>query len=440
MAIDLSSKKRKVEDNGSFETGMISSNFLLQPNDLRGIIEPLAKEQLLDIVLEASIRHPDVLDSVRSLVDGDVTQRKLFIRGLGWDTTTDNIRAIFSSYGELQEAIVIFDKATGKSKGYGFITFMHIDGAILALKEPSKLIDGRMTVTQLASTGTGGGSGPIRPIQSNADVSLRKIFVGNVPFDMPADRLLMHFLSYGEIEEGPLGFDKQTGKSKGYALFVYKTVEGANASLVDPVKMFDGAQMLCKMAAEGKRGKPVMPVVGGAGVVRLQGQTMMAGGARDIVGNRVALGGPQSTIPGSIPGSYPPGHSSFGGFSVDAATALGQSHSLNPSMQSSHGNPGLHSVGGQVGAAGFGGGLDDMYTRAAQFGNVPGYAGGVVPPFQMPPASAGLPSGVFVEGGGSYGVSAPAFQNQVHQQTGSSPGQRVPSRGGGMYQGMPRYY
>ncbi|MCI13635.1 heterogeneous nuclear ribonucleoprotein A3-like, partial [Trifolium medium] len=121
--------------------------------------------QLLDLLQSASLQHPNVLDAVRSVADRDTTRRKLFVRGLSGETTTDTLSSIFSSYGELDEAIVIFDKNTGRSKGYGFVVFKHVDGAILALKEPSKKIDGRMTVTQLAAAGSGSTGG---------DVSARK--------------------------------------------------------------------------------------------------------------------------------------------------------------------------------------------------------------------------------------------------------------------------
>jgi heterogeneous nuclear ribonucleoprotein A1/A3 len=39
---------------------------------------------------------------------------------------------------------------------------------------------------------------------------------------LTSERLLAHFASYGEIEERPLGFDKLTGKFRGFALFAYK--------------------------------------------------------------------------------------------------------------------------------------------------------------------------------------------------------------------------
>ena len=143
---------------------------------------------------------------------------------------------------------MILDKATGESKGYGFVTFRHVNGALLALKEPSKRINGRVTVTQLAAAGNSGSN--MNPV----DIALRKIYVANVPPDLPADKLLTYSSLYGEIEE--VGFDKQTGKSKEFALFVYKTAEGAQAALVDPVKTMEGRQLNCKLAiTDGKQGK-----------------------------------------------------------------------------------------------------------------------------------------------------------------------------------------
>ncbi|XP_020202300.1 UBP1-associated protein 2C [Cajanus cajan] len=248
-------KKRKVEENGdadspppqSRDEATVSAAATLSAEDIRKILQPLSSDQLVDLLQSASLRHPDVLDAVRAVADRDSTSRKLFVRGLAGETTTETLRGVFSAYGDLDEAIVIFDKATGRSKGYGFVVFRHVDGAILALKDPSKKIDGRMTVTQLAAAGGPGGSG---------DVSLRKVFVGNVPFELSSERLLDEFLKFGEVEEGPLGFDKSSGKTKGFAFFVYKTEEGARASLVEPLKTIDGHQVICKLAVDNKKAKP----------------------------------------------------------------------------------------------------------------------------------------------------------------------------------------
>jgi heterogeneous nuclear ribonucleoprotein A1/A3 len=71
--------------------------------------------------------------------------------------------------------------------------------------------------------------------------------VGNVPDDMKPATLTRFFFffssNYGDIEEGPGGFDRNTGKSKGYSLILYRTIEAANQALEDPVKSIDGHQL-----------------------------------------------------------------------------------------------------------------------------------------------------------------------------------------------------
>ena len=69
--------------------------------------------------------------------------------------------------------------------------------------------------------------------------------------DMEADRLLSLFSQYGEIEEGPIGFDKQSGRSRGFALFIFKSVDVIKRALEETMKMIDGHQMICKLVVEG---------------------------------------------------------------------------------------------------------------------------------------------------------------------------------------------
>lgn len=439
-------KKRKLEDNGGVDDVPIASRLSIE--DARKILESVTPEQMLEILQNAIVRHPDVLDQVRVIADRDTTQRKLFVRGLGWETTTEKIRSIFGNYGELEEAVVILDKATGKSKGYGFVTFKHVDGALLALKEPSKKIDGRMTVTQLASAGIQGGPGG-GSSNNPVDVSLRKIYVSNVPYDMQSERILQHFLMYGEIEEGPLGFDKATGKSKGYALFVYKTAEAAQASLVDPVKNIDGYQLNCKLAIEGKR-KP------GPGGVQVQ---------TDMSGDPMGHG--QYGAPGGITGYGGfSGHSSYGGHGHGPNSGLGSGNGIGvggpggssfgsqsggygsgiggPYGGGSHyGGPGSAGYGGLTGGATAGGGYSGAGALGAAAGGLPGAgsalgsAGRGSSMYGLPPSSTGMPAGDYPPQGSHYGSL-----HQPHGLQNQGPGASAPPRvaPGGMYQGMHSYY
>jgi len=48
---------------------------------------------------------------------------KLYIGGLSWSTNDESLRAKFEGFGDLQDAIVIKDRETGRSRGFGFVTY-----------------------------------------------------------------------------------------------------------------------------------------------------------------------------------------------------------------------------------------------------------------------------------------------------------------------------
>ncbi|GFS37815.1 RNA-binding (RRM/RBD/RNP motifs) family protein [Actinidia rufa] len=166
---------------------------------------------------------------VHKLADADPAHRKIFVHGLGWDANAETLTSEFGKYGEIEDCKSVCDKVSGKSKGYGFILFKHRIGAKKALKEPQKKIGNRMTSCQLASAGPVLAPPPTAPPVS--EYTQRKIFVSNVAAEIDPQKLLEFFSKYGEIEDGPLGLDKQTGKPKGFCLFVYKSVETASPAV-----------------------------------------------------------------------------------------------------------------------------------------------------------------------------------------------------------------
>jgi len=57
---------------------------------------------------------------------GDTTYTKVFVGGLAWETQSETMRRYFEQFGEILEAVVITDKNTGRSKGYGFVSISFI--------------------------------------------------------------------------------------------------------------------------------------------------------------------------------------------------------------------------------------------------------------------------------------------------------------------------
>ncbi|GAV63584.1 RRM_1 domain-containing protein [Cephalotus follicularis] len=84
---------------------------------------------------------------------GDTTFTKVFVGGLAWETPTDEMRRHFEQFGEILEAVIITDNHTGKSKGYGFVTFRDPDSARRACIDPNPVIDGRRANCNIASLG-----------------------------------------------------------------------------------------------------------------------------------------------------------------------------------------------------------------------------------------------------------------------------------------------
>ncbi|GMI90601.1 hypothetical protein HRI_002729400 [Hibiscus trionum] len=84
---------------------------------------------------------------------GDTTLTKVFVGGLAWETPTQEMRLYFEQFGEILEAVIIADKNTGKSKGYGFVTFRDPESARKACVDPNPVIDGRRANCNIASLG-----------------------------------------------------------------------------------------------------------------------------------------------------------------------------------------------------------------------------------------------------------------------------------------------
>lgn len=53
----------------------------------------------------------------------DTAYTKIFVGGLAWETKKDSLECYFEQFGEILEAVVIIDRSTGRSKGYGFVSY-----------------------------------------------------------------------------------------------------------------------------------------------------------------------------------------------------------------------------------------------------------------------------------------------------------------------------
>ncbi len=92
--------------------------------------------------------------------------KKLFVGSLSWNTTESELRDAFARFGEITEVKIITDRNTGRSRGFGFITYEDPQAADTAMAEMNGTsLDGReITVNEAQDKrrdggGRGGGRG-----------------------------------------------------------------------------------------------------------------------------------------------------------------------------------------------------------------------------------------------------------------------------------------
>jgi RNA recognition motif-containing protein len=88
--------------------------------------------------------------------------KKLFVGGISWNTTEDGLRQAFEPFGEVAEATIVMDRQTGRSRGFGFVTFNDDANADRARQElDGTQLDGRTIkvdeARDRAPRGPGGG-------------------------------------------------------------------------------------------------------------------------------------------------------------------------------------------------------------------------------------------------------------------------------------------
>jgi RNA recognition motif-containing protein len=94
--------------------------------------------------------------------------KKLFVGNLAWQTTEEDLRQLFSQYGNILSVKVVLDQYTGRSKGFGFVEFETAEEANAAIEglNEKPFHDRNIRVSQAQdrpSEGRGGGGGGGRP-------------------------------------------------------------------------------------------------------------------------------------------------------------------------------------------------------------------------------------------------------------------------------------
>jgi len=175
----------------------------------------------------------------------DEQHRKLFIGGLSYKTTKETLHEYYEQWGELVDSVVMQDKMTAKSRGFGFVTYRHGDALEKAMSHRPHVIDEkRVDPKRAIPKEMGKDSGKM-----DAYMSVRKIFVGGIR-DKPIteDDLRAYFSQYGDIKDCVIMTDKTTQKSRGFAFVVFDDYDSVDKIVIQRFHIINGVNVEVKKA------------------------------------------------------------------------------------------------------------------------------------------------------------------------------------------------
>lgn len=159
---------------------------------------------------------------------------KMFIGGLNWETTEDGLRDYFSKYGHVIDLKIMKDSNTGRSRGFGFLTFDQ-PSSVDEVVKTQHILDGKVI-------------DPKRSIPREEQDKTGKIFVGGIGADVRPKEFEEFFATYGNIIDAQLMLDKDTGRSRGFGFVTYDSPEAVDRVCQSKYIEFKGKQIEIKRA------------------------------------------------------------------------------------------------------------------------------------------------------------------------------------------------
>lgn len=140
----------------------------------------------------------------------DDDDRKIFVGGLSWETTVKDMKDYFGKFGEVSDATLKTDPATGRSRGFGFVLFAEAGSVSKVLEEKAHLLHGRNIDPKRAKAR--GGREPIL-----------KVFVGGLDPSVPETEIKEHFEQYGKVTDIDLPYDKSKNQRRAFCFVTFES-------------------------------------------------------------------------------------------------------------------------------------------------------------------------------------------------------------------------
>ncbi|XP_065225272.1 heterogeneous nuclear ribonucleoprotein 27C-like isoform X2 [Planococcus citri] len=200
---------------------------------------------------------PDVEDDERG---------KLFIGGLSWETTQEDLQRYFGRFGEVIDCVVMKNSESGRSRGFGFVTFADPANVDVVLRSGPHVLDSRTIDPKPCN--------PRSLQRKKNNVNYPKVFLGGLPTTCTETDLRNVFSRFGNVMEVVIMYDQEKKKSRGFGFLSFETEDAVDRCVMEHFVSVNGKQveikrveMRDKSASNGQWGQNIMSIGTGNGPI-----------------------------------------------------------------------------------------------------------------------------------------------------------------------------
>ncbi|XP_022973186.1 heterogeneous nuclear ribonucleoprotein D-like-B isoform X1 [Cucurbita maxima] len=183
--------------------------------------------------------------------------RKLVVLGIPWDIDTEALREYMSKFGELEDCIVMKERSTGRSRGFGYVTFATDEDAKNALSS-EHFLGNRMMEVKIATPKEEMRAPPKR---------VTRIFVARISQSVTEAAFRSHFEKYGEITDLYMPKDQGSKIHRGIGFITFASSESVESLMAETHELGGSTVVVDRATPKDDDFRPIgkMPQGGGGG-------------------------------------------------------------------------------------------------------------------------------------------------------------------------------
>ncbi|XP_057501597.1 uncharacterized protein LOC130785433 [Actinidia eriantha] len=166
-----------------------------------------------------------------------MSERKLVVLGIPWDVDTDGLKDYMSKFGELEDCIVMKERSSGRSRGFGYVTFASVEDAKNVLSN-EHFLGNRVLEVKVAT--------PKEEMRAPSK-KVTRIFVARIPPSVTEAAFRSYFEQYGEITDLYMPKDPSTKGHRGIGFITFASAESVD-NLMDESHELGGSTVVVDRA------------------------------------------------------------------------------------------------------------------------------------------------------------------------------------------------